>query len=110
MRTTRYLAFVLAVGSMTALAGAQAAKTHRLKGWISDSQCGASNHSRSCVTKCIKNGSKPVFVDSSKKVWSINDPSVVKSKFYGEHVDVVATKDTSNNSIHINKIKKAHTL
>jgi hypothetical protein len=104
------LAFVLAIGSMTALAGAQAMKAQKMKGWISDSQCGASNHTRSCVTKCIKNGSKPVFVDSNKKVWSINDPSAVKSKFYGEHVNVVATTDTSNNSIQINKIKKSHAL
>lgn len=106
MKITYHLALLLAMGSMTAFAGAQTAKTHHLKGWISDAKCGASNHDAACVKKCIDAGSKPVFVDSSKKVWSINDPDSVQN-YYGQSVRVSATVDSANNSIHIDKVKKA---
>ena len=37
-----------------------------------------------CVKSCIKNGMKPVFVDSAKKeVWTIDNPSEVTPAFYG---------------------------
>ena len=45
------IAFVLALVSMTAFAGAQTAKTHKLTGWIGDSKCGASMHTPECVKK-----------------------------------------------------------
>lgn len=106
MKITRHLAFVLAMGSMTAFAGAQTAKTHHLKGWVSDSKCGAANHDAACVTKCINAGAKPVFVDSNKKVWAIDDPDSVQN-YYGEHVKVAATVDSTNSSIHIDKVKKS---
>lgn len=108
MNITKHLAVVLAVGSMSAFAGAQMAKTHRLSGWISDAKCGASMHTPACVTKCVNAGEKPVFVDSHKKVWSIDNPDAVASNYYGEHVKVKVTEDTANNSVHIDKISKAH--
>ncbi|MHB1673558.1 MAG: hypothetical protein ACYCSP_04850 [Acidobacteriaceae bacterium] len=99
------IAFVLALGSMTALAGAQTAKAH-LTGWIGDSKCGASMHTPACVTKCVKSGQKPVFVDSKNKVWAIDNTDAV-SNYYGDKVKVVATVDSTNHSIHIDKVKKA---
>jgi hypothetical protein len=105
MKITRHLAFVLALGSMAAFAGAQTAKTHKLTGWISDSKCGAANHDAACVKKCIAAGSKPVFVDSDKKVWDIDNADSVSNN-YGDHVRVVATVDSTNNSIHVDKVKK----
>ena len=100
------LAFVLALGSITAFAGAQTAKTHKLSGWIGDSKCGATMHTPACVTKCVNAGEKPVFVDSNKKVWAIDNTDAVKS-YYGDHVKLVATVDSSNNTIHVDNVKKS---
>lgn len=99
------IAFILALGSMTALAGAQTAKTH-LTGWIGDSKCGASMHTPACVKKCVDAGEKPVFVDSKNKVWAIDNTDAV-GNYYGDKVKVVATVDSANSSIHIDSVKKA---
>ena len=111
MKLTRHLACVLAFGSMTFFAGAQTAKAHKLTGWISDAKCGAHDAGGSkgaeCAKKCIAAGSKPVFVDSDKKVWAIDNTDAV-ANYYGDHVKVVATMDDTNNSIHINKVKKTN--
>lgn len=49
----------------------------------------------------------PVFVDEGKKaVWSIDNPDAVKS-FYGDHVTVTATTDSSKKSVHIDSIAEA---
>ena len=100
------IAFVLAVVSISALAGAQTAKAHKLTGWIGDSKCGASMHTPACVKKCVDAGQKPVFVDSKNKVWAIDNTDAV-SNYYGDKVKVEATVDSANNSIHIDKVKKA---
>jgi hypothetical protein len=101
------IAFVLALGSMTALAGAQTAKTHKLIGWIGDSKCGASMHTADCVKKCVDSGEKPVFVDSkTNKVWAIDNTDAVQN-YYGDKVRVVATVDSANNSVHIDSVKKS---
>jgi hypothetical protein len=100
------IAFVLALVSMTALAGAQTAKAHKLTGWIGDSKCGASMHTPACVKKCVDAGEKPVFVDSKNKVWAIDNTDAVQD-YYGDKVKVVATVDSTNNSIHIDSVKKS---
>ena len=108
MKITRHLAFLLAMGSMTAFAGAQTTKmhTHKLTGWISDAKCGAKNHNAACVKKCIDAGSKPVFVDSKNKVWAIDNTDSVEN-YYGDKVKVKATVDSTNNSIHVDEVMKA---
>ncbi|MHB8301897.1 MAG: hypothetical protein ACYDC6_03520 [Acidobacteriaceae bacterium] len=103
------LAIVLALGSITAFAGAQTAKTKHLTGYIGDSKCGAGNHATACVTKCIGAGAKPVFVDSKKKVWVIDNADAVKN-YYGDHVKVAATVDTSNMTIHVDKVAKTNDM
>jgi hypothetical protein len=100
------IAFALALVSMTAFAGAQTAKTHKLTGWIGDSKCGASMHTAECVKSCIKSGQKAVFVDSANKVWAIDNTDAVQN-YYGDKVKVVATVDATNNSIHIDSVKKS---
>lgn len=100
------IAFVLAIVSMSALAGAQTAKAHKLTGWIGDSKCGASMHTPDCVKKCVDSGQKPVFVDSKNKVWAIDNTDAVQN-YYGDKVKVVATVDSANNSIHIDSVKKS---
>jgi hypothetical protein len=104
--TMKRIAFVLALVSMTALAGAQTAKAHKLTGWIGDSKCGASMHTPDCVKKCVESGQKPVFVDSKNKVWAIDNTDAVKD-YYGDKVKVVATVDGTNNSIHIDSVKNS---
>jgi len=87
---------------------AQAAVTTST-GWISDSMCGA-KHAGSgamCVKKCIEGGMKPVFVDSNKQVWSIDNPDAVKSSFYGAKVTVKASEDAAGKSMHIESIEAA---
>lgn len=82
-----------------------AAGATKSDGWISDSMCGAKHMGTgaACVRSCIKNGMKPVFVDSSKKVWSIDNPAAVKN-FYGDHVAVEATSNRANSSVHIDSV------
>ncbi len=78
-------------------------------GWISDSMCGAKHagSGAACVKKCISGGMKPVFVDAKKNVWTIDNPSAVKSDLYGAHVKVKATEDASNKTMHIDSIVAA---
>ena len=78
-------------------------------GWISDSMCGAKHagSGAACVQKCIQGGMKPVFVDAKKNVWTIDNPSAISSKYYGAHVQVKATEDASNKSMHIDSVTAA---
>jgi hypothetical protein len=67
--------------------------------------CGAKHTSgnkadKDCVTKCIASGMKPVFVDTEKQVWAIDNPAAVKN-YYGDHVTVTATKNAASKSMHI---------
>lgn len=77
-------------------------------GWISDSMCGAKHMGTgaACVKKCINGGMKPVFVDSEKQVWSIDNPDAVKN-YYGEKVKVKASEDASAKSMHIDSVEAA---
>ncbi|MGA7343189.1 MAG: hypothetical protein WBE72_09130 [Terracidiphilus sp.] len=104
----RVLAVAAAAFALTVLA-AQAADSTQINGWISDSRCGAKHAGTGadCVKGCIKGGEKPVFVDEGKKqVWSIDNPDAVKD-FYGDHVTVNATADSSKMSVHIDSIAEA---
>ena len=62
-------------------------------------------HTPDCVKKCVASGEKPVFVDSKNKVWAIDNTDAV-SDYYGDHVKVTATVDSSSNSIHVDKVMK----
>jgi len=88
---------------------AQAAGSTTSTGWISDSMCGAKHAGTgaACVKKCIEGGMKPVFVDSDKQVWAIDNPDAVKKDFYGSHVTVTATEDAAHKSMHIESIDAA---
>ncbi len=103
----RSFSLLVAVFAMGVLA-AQAADSTRASGWISDSMCGAKHAGTGaeCVKKCIAGGMKPVFVDTKKDVWSIDNPDAVKS-FYGAHVSVKATENAAHKSMHIDSIVAA---
>lgn len=77
---------VLVLASLLA-AGASAAD---LKGWISDSTCGAGNAGsgkaeRECADRCIKNGATPVFVtEKENKVYQLSDAELAKKHIDGK--------------------------
>jgi len=100
---------VMAAGFALAVLTAQAADSSKINGWISDEACGA-KHAGSgaeCVKACIKSGKAPVFVDEDKKqVWKIDNPDAVK-EFYGDHVTITATADSSSMSVHVDAIEAA---
>jgi hypothetical protein len=102
----RVFPLLAAVFALTVLVARAADSTQT--GWISDSMCGAKHmgSGADCVKKCIQGGMKPVFVDSEKQVWSIDNPDAVKD-YYGAHVTVTATEDAVNKSMHIDTIASA---
>lgn len=106
----RVFCLLAAVFAMSVLV-AQAAESTQATGWISDSMCGAKHTGgtkadQACVTKCVQNGMKPVFVDTEKHVWSIDNPDAVKD-YYGAHVTVTVTEDAANKSMHIDTVASA---
>jgi hypothetical protein len=98
---------VLACSSLTAFAADTGGKSARMKGYISDSKCGAMHNAAApdaqCVKKCIRGGGKPVLVDARKNVWSIDNPDAV-SDDYGKAVTVMATANDSTKTVHIDKV------
>ena len=85
---------------------ALAAGSTEIKGWVSDSMCGAKHagSGAACVKKCIEGGMAPVFVDEDKKaVWSIDNPDAVKG-YYGAHVTIHGTPDVDKKSVHIDSV------
>jgi hypothetical protein len=103
----RVCTVLAAVFALTVLVAQAADSTST--GWISDSMCGAKHTATgaACVKKCIEGGMKPVFVDSKKQVWSIDNPDAVKSDFYGAKVTVTASEDAGSKSMHIESIEAA---
>ncbi len=105
----RVMVLLAVVFALTTIVAISADSTH-LKGWISDSMCGAKHAGTGadCVKKCIEGGEKPVFVDeANKQVWTIDNPGAVKD-FYGDHVKVSAKADSAKKSMHIDSIAAAH--
>jgi hypothetical protein len=97
----------LSLLSFVAVTAFAADSNVKINGWISDSMCGAKHAATgaACAKKCLEGGSKPVFVDESKKqVWAIDNPDAVKADTYGKHVAIVATPDAAGKSVHISTI------
>jgi uncharacterized protein (DUF58 family) len=106
----RFVFLMLAVPALLSLTAKAADSGSRYTGWISDSMCGAKHAGTGseCVKKCIKEmGSAPVFVDEVQKVvWTIDNPEAVKA-FYGDHVIITATADSTKKSVHIDSVVAA---
>ncbi len=100
----RAISLLIALFAFSSVA-VYAAGATKVDGWISDSQCGAKHMGTGaeCVRSCIKHGMKPVFVDTKKQVWSIDNPESVKN-FYGDHVAISATQDAAKKSVHIESV------
>ena len=80
-----------------------------MTGYISDSQCGASNakgtkEARDCAKECIKNGSSPVFVsEKDGKVYKLSGKDVKA------HLDykVKVSGDVKGDTLTVSDIQKA---
>ena len=98
-------AVLLSVLCLAGVAAVAADSTIKVNGWISDSMCGAKHagSGASCAKKCVDGGSKPVFVDDKKAVWSIDNPDAVKDDV-GKHVALTATADGAAKSVHVTAV------
>lgn len=95
--------------SLAAVAPARSdmAKGKWIKGWVSDSKCGAKGAGtghEACGKKCLEAGEKVVFVEESKhKVLNVDNPDSLKDHM-GHRVAVQGTLDESAGSIHVDKV------
>jgi hypothetical protein len=83
-----------------------AADTTTVKGWVSDSKCGAKGanaKAAECTKKCIKEGAKMVVVtDGDQKILTVDNPDALTGH-EGHHVAVTGT--VSGDSIHVDSVK-----
>jgi hypothetical protein len=81
-------------------------KSQTVKGWVSDSKCGAKGANASaaeCTKKCIGEGAKMVVVtDKDQKVLTVENPDAL-TDHVGHHVAV--TGHVSGDSIHVESAK-----
>ncbi len=82
-----------------------AGKASSMKGWVSDTKCGAKGNSAahaSCAKACVKGGEKAVFVsDSDGKVYPIANQDSVKDHV-GDHVQIMASN--ADGSLNVSKV------
>jgi pectin methylesterase-like acyl-CoA thioesterase len=80
--------------------------TTTVKGYVSDSKCGAKGanaKAAECTKKCIKSGEKMVVVtDEDQKVLTVENPDAL-SGHEGHHVAV--TGHVMGDSIHVESVK-----
>jgi hypothetical protein len=85
---------------------ASAADTQTVKGWISDSKCGAQGanaKAEACTKKCLAAGAKMVVVtDADQRVLMVDNPDALKGH-EGHHVAV--TGQVTGDSIHVESAK-----
>jgi len=81
-------------------------KAETVKGWVSDSKCGAKGAvagQEACTKKCLDAGASVVVVtDKGQKVLSVDNPDALKGH-EGHHVAV--TGHVANDSIHVESVK-----
>ena len=94
-------ALIMSVASVAFAGDAQT-----VKGWVSNSKCGAKDASAdgaACTKKCIKAGASPVVVsDADQKVLTVDNPEAVKDH-YGHHV--AATGHVDGDKMHVDSVK-----
>jgi hypothetical protein len=97
---------VLSLIVVMASASDEMGKSETVKGWVSDSKCGAKGANAGaaeCTKKCLKEGAKVVVVtDSDQKVLNVDNPDALKGH-EGHHVAV--TGEVKGDSIHVDSLK-----
>jgi hypothetical protein len=95
--------------SMASVAPAKsdAAKGKWIKGWVSDSKCGAKGAGighEACGNKCLQAGEHVVFVDEHKHtVLTVDNPDALKDHM-GHRVAVQGSVDEAASTIHVDKV------
>jgi hypothetical protein len=81
-------------------------KSETVKGWVTDSMCGAKGANAgamACTKKCLAKGAKMVVVtDGDQKVLTVDNPDALKDHV-GHHVAV--SGEVSGDSIHVESAK-----
>ena len=81
-------------------------KASTVKGWVSDSKCGAKGAAaghENCGNKCVGNGEKTVFVtDKDHKVLNVDNADALKDHM-GHHVAVKGSVD--KDTLHVDSVK-----
>jgi len=103
----KLLLICLALSVLCMFAGiAFAADSTTVKGYVSDSKCGAKGanaKAAECTKKCIKEGAKMVVVtDGDQKVLTVDNPDVLTGH-EGHHVAV--TGSVTGDSVHVESVK-----
>jgi hypothetical protein len=96
--------FLFTIATITA--AEDMGKSETVKGWVSDSHCGAkgamAGH-EACAAKCIKGGAKMVVVtDGDQKVLTVDNPEALEEHL-GHHVAV--TGEVKGDTIHVDSAK-----
>ena len=101
------LFLMMAVG-LTA-ADSPTAKERWVKGWVSDSKCGAKGAAAghaACGQKCLAAGEHVVFVtEHDKKVLKVDNEDALKD-LMGHRVSVKGTVDQAAGTIHVDKVNQ----
>jgi len=81
-------------------------KSQTVKGWVSDSKCGAKGanaKAEECTKKCLSEGASMVVVtDKDQKVLTVDNPDALKDHV-GHHVSVKG--HVNGESIHVDSVK-----
>jgi len=82
------------------------AESSTIKGYVTDTQCGAKGASAThaaCMTKCLAKGAKVAIVtDGDSKVLTVDNPEALKGH-EGHHIS--ATGTVTGDSIHVDNMK-----
>ncbi len=81
-----------------------AADSTTVKGYVTDSKCGAKGKTNAeCAKKCLEKGAKVVVVtDGNDKILTVDNPDAV-TDHVGHHVAV--TGEVTGDSIHVDSVK-----
>ncbi len=104
MKKLLLLCMALSVMFLYVIVASAAGKSETVKGWVSDTKCGAKGMSEAhaaCAKKCIGAGEKMALVtDKGQKVLTVSNPDALEGH-EGHHVQVKG--EVSGDSITVDK-------
>lgn len=107
MKRLIWCGYALLLMISLAAVASDTAKGTWIKGWVSDSKCGAKGAGlghEACGKKCLEAGEHMVFVDDVKhKVLNVDNPDALKDHM-GHRVAVQGAVDEAAGTIHVDKV------
>ena len=101
----KFIITAFAMLAFSTIAIMASAESTTIKGWVSDTQCGAKGANAahaSCVGKCVAKGAKIAIVnDADSKVLIVDNPEVLKGHD-GHHIS--ATGTVTGDTIHVDNV------